>query len=111
MIIRFDQFLENVLVLERIVRCKVFPHFRLERAIKPFDNRCLGFVVSRKKSNAMFLQKGLKLSIDKLRPLISVKHFLFTAFLDYFLKGFDKIVPSFCFYRFNTRIFAELMNP
>ena len=61
MIIRFDQFLENVHVLERIVRCKVFPHFCLERAIKPFDNRCLGFVVCRKKSNAMFLEKGLKL--------------------------------------------------
>jgi hypothetical protein len=33
MIITFDQFLKNVHVLERIVRCKVFPNFHLERAI------------------------------------------------------------------------------
>jgi hypothetical protein len=95
MIIRFDQFLENVHILERIVRCKIFPHFCLERAIKPFDNRCLGFVVRREESNVMFLQKSLKLSIHKLHPFNSVKHFRFTPFLDYFLEGFDKVFPSF----------------
>jgi hypothetical protein len=63
MIIRFYKFLENVHVLERVLDCKVFPHFRLERTIKPFDNRCLGLVLRGEKPDVMFLQKGLKLML------------------------------------------------
>jgi hypothetical protein len=97
MIIRFYKFLGNVHVLERALRCKVFPHFLLERTIKPFDNGCLGLVLRREKTDVLFLQKGLKLSIQKLHPFVCVKRFRLLTLFKYFLKGFNKFSQVFVF--------------
>jgi hypothetical protein len=97
MIIRFFQFLENVHVLVRVLRCKVFPHFRLERTIKPFDNRCPGLVLRREKPDVMFLQKGLKLSIHKLCTFVGVKRFRLSTLFKYFPKALKRFSPVFVF--------------
>ena len=64
---------EDLCILVRVVGSEIFPHFFLQCSVKSLNDAGFGFIIGSEEVDIRFLEKRLKLVIDKFGTLIGLE--------------------------------------